>query len=85
MHDIKIKAVLNGYICQVGCQTVVFGSRKKLLKELDRYLNNPAAVEKEYLEKYKDTSEVDQGISEYRWPYIENVHISSSTCTHPQT
>ena len=52
-RDIKIKKVLNGYIVKIGCQKVVFTKRKKLLKELARYWDDPEAVEKEYLEKHK--------------------------------
>lgn len=85
MHDIKIKAVLNGYIVKVGCQTVVFGSRKKLFRELDRYLDNPSAVEREYLEKYKDANEADAPSMEIRWPNLGDVHIVASNFIHPQT
>lgn len=51
VNEIKIQKVLNGYIAKVGCKTVVFEGKEKLLVELARYLSNPAQVEKEYLEK----------------------------------
>ena len=55
-RDIKIKKVLNGYIVKIGCQKVVFTKRKKLLKELARYWDDPDGVEKEYLNKHgRDT------------------------------
>lgn len=44
--EITIRPALNGYICQVGCQTVVFESRELLVKRLDDYLTEPAVVEK---------------------------------------
>lgn len=50
IHEIKIKAVLNGYIANVGCQTLVFDSREKMLKELDAYLEKPEETEKRYRE-----------------------------------
>ncbi len=50
-HPIRIVKVLNGYVCEVGCQTVVFENETKMLLEISRYLKNPAEVEKEYLKK----------------------------------
>ena len=46
---ITIKAVLNGYRVEVGCQELVFESRKWMLKELKRYLKNHDKVEAEYM------------------------------------
>lgn len=51
IREIKISAALNGYTAKVGCQTLVFNSRPEMLKELDRYLEKPDEVEKEYREK----------------------------------
>lgn len=48
-REITIRPVLNGFVCQVGCQCVVFDSRDKLLTELKAYLNDPDRVEKEYV------------------------------------
>lgn len=48
IRDIKIKPVLNGFICTVGCQTVVFDSRERLLNDLRVYLENPEMVEQKY-------------------------------------
>ena len=52
-RSILIDTVLNGFLITVGCKTVVFETKEKMLYELSRYLSNPAEVEKEYLEKYK--------------------------------
>ena len=49
MRNITIKPALNGYIVDVGCQTVVFASRIALMHELTRYLEKPSEVEAEYL------------------------------------
>lgn len=51
IHEIKIKAVLNGYIVNVGCQTVVFNDRDMLMCELNHYLHTPAETEKRYREE----------------------------------
>ncbi len=51
MRHIEIIAVLNGYICQVGCQQVVFETREKMLTELGRYLAASKDVETEYIQK----------------------------------
>lgn len=56
MRDLKIKKVLNGFRVKIGCQEVVFTSKKKLMKELSRYIDNPSGVTKEYLEKYSQKS-----------------------------
>ena len=48
IRETTIKQVDNGYIVTVGCKTLVFESRKRLLDELDRYMRNPAKAEKEY-------------------------------------
>ena len=47
-REIHIKPVLNGFIVNIGCQSVVFDSRSKLLAELGRYLENPRGLEVEY-------------------------------------
>ena len=49
-QSVTIQKVLNGYFINVGCQTVVFETREKMLFEVNRYLENPAQVEKEYME-----------------------------------
>lgn len=50
-YKIQIDCAQNGYICQVGCMTVVFETKKKMLMEISRYLENPEKVEKEYQKK----------------------------------
>lgn len=50
-RPIKITPVLNGFICQVGCQTVVFSKREDLLVCLRDYLTNPDEYEKYFIEK----------------------------------
>lgn len=51
MKEITIQPVLNGYLCHVGCQRVVFTDRKTLLASLNEYLDTPEAVEKRFLEQ----------------------------------
>lgn len=48
IHEITIRAVLNGYVVQVGCQTVVFQSQEAMLSELGQYLRDPEGMEKRY-------------------------------------
>ena len=50
-RKIQIQPVLNGYICQVGCQTVVFGSTEELMTALEDYLKDPGKIEAWYREK----------------------------------
>lgn len=51
-RSVTIERQLNGYLVRVGCQTLVFEDVVKLIHELARYLADPAAVEREYLEKF---------------------------------
>lgn len=50
MKQITINSALNGFIVQVGCQTIVVEGVDKLCSELRRYIANPENVEKEYLD-----------------------------------
>ena len=50
-YPIQIAYAQNGYICVVGCMTVVFEKKAKMLAEISRYLENPKKVEKEYQSK----------------------------------
>jgi hypothetical protein len=45
IRDIAIHAVLNGFVVTVGCQTLVYESRTKLMAELGAYLDDPEGVE----------------------------------------
>jgi hypothetical protein len=48
-RNINITPVLNGFVCNIGCQTVVFNDVKLMAKEIVRYYKNPDAVEREYV------------------------------------
>ena len=48
-REITIKPVLNGWLCVVGCQSVVFNSKIELLGELGKYFDAPEETEKRYL------------------------------------
>lgn len=54
MHEITIRTVLNGYVCKVGCQTVVFETIEKLTKELTSYLKDPIGTEKRFRKNSAD-------------------------------
>lgn len=47
-REIIIRPVLNGFVVQVGCQTVVFDSPAKLVEELTNYLQHPKETEENY-------------------------------------
>ena len=58
IRDISIKAVLNGFVCNVGCQQVVFSSVTELQMWLGAYLTNPEETEKTFMAQacnYKHT------------------------------
>jgi len=48
-REIRIEPVLNGWICRVGCQTVVFNEKKTMLAEMEAYYSDPDGTEKRYL------------------------------------
>ena len=54
MRTITINKAMNGFIVNVGCQTLVFESADTLLEELGDYLEDPKATERAYLERYGD-------------------------------
>jgi hypothetical protein len=50
VREIKIKAALNGWTAQVGCQTLVYVDQQALLKDLGEYMADPKAKEKVFVE-----------------------------------
>ena len=56
MHKITIEGVLNGWIVNVGCQTVVFDDEKVMLEEIGHYIKHPEEVEKKYMDNRKNHS-----------------------------
>lgn len=51
IRRIQIEPALNGFVCQIGCQTVVFTSVDSLLEHLGDYLRDPEATEKYFIAK----------------------------------
>jgi hypothetical protein len=49
IKDIRIRAVLNGFVVKVACQEVVFDDVDKLLAELELYLLHPGETELHYM------------------------------------
>lgn len=49
IKEIQIRPALNGYVCRVGCQEVVFNDRQVLLLSLREYLDQPEEVEARFL------------------------------------
>lgn len=50
MRNIRIVPVLNGFIVEVGCQTLVFNRIEDVAEKLVAYQKNPEAVEKLFIE-----------------------------------
>lgn len=50
MRQITITPVLNGFIVGVGCQTLVYTDRNKLLGDLASYMQAPDETEKRIIE-----------------------------------
>lgn len=50
LRRISIAPCLNGFIVEVGCQTLAYTSPDKLLTDLGHYLRNPEETEKRLIE-----------------------------------
>ncbi len=61
LREVTIKPALNGWIVRVGCQTLVFESTKRMLDEIDMYLDDPDAVERRYREQALNAKHVFDG------------------------
>ncbi len=67
--EIKIYPVLNGYIVQVGCQSVVFETLAKMTAEITRYYTSPDLIVTDYVKNavnrlidLKSVQAEDQGL-----------------------
>lgn len=50
MRAFTIRPVLNGYIVDCGCQTLVFASNEALLDAISKYVTEPQKTERYFLE-----------------------------------
>lgn len=48
-REITITPVLNGWVCRVGCQTVVFTEKAIMLARLSDYYSDPNGMEKQFV------------------------------------
>ncbi len=79
MKNITIEPALNGWICKVGCQTIVFVDRPRMLSEIDRYIQDPAGVEKEYLENTVNKMEQTIDVAPLSGARIEAIYRDIAT------
>lgn len=84
MRPVTINKAMNGFVVNVGCQTLVFETQEKLVQELTRYLSKPYDVEKEYLDKH--------GMANGQAPYAEQrqaieglLRADGVSCRQPST
>ena len=64
-HNIKIEASDNqGFTMIIGCGRFVYSLRENLMVGLERYLEDPEKLEKEYLEAGRSVVEVATDIPE---------------------
>lgn len=47
-RELNIRPVLNGFIVNVGCQTLVFSEPGQLIAEFAAWVNKPAEIEAKY-------------------------------------
>ena len=52
-YSIKIDFLSRGCIVNIGCKNIPFEKVEDAITEINRYVNNPEEVEKEYNEKFK--------------------------------
>lgn len=63
IRDITIKPVLNGFICQVGCQTIVIESKQTLVWMLSAYLDSPEQTEAQFLREATNARHVNGNVA----------------------
>jgi predicted DNA-binding protein (UPF0278 family) len=85
-REIKITPVLNGFVCKVGCQTVVFNTVLDLIQNIERYYRNPDAVEKEFIANAVNKMNDGIGVAE---PCIsetacDSAPVRAETCESPR-
>lgn len=51
IKEIRIQQVDHGYIVNVGCQTFAVESIKRLVKNIEKYLESPDEIEKAWMSK----------------------------------
>ena len=47
-HDISIKRVNNGFICTVGCQTLVFTDKMQMAEAFTDYMKDPDKAQRKW-------------------------------------
>ena len=52
-YSIKIDFLSRGCVVNIGCKNIPFEKVEDAITEINRYVNNPEEVEKEYYEKFK--------------------------------
>ena len=52
-YSIKIDFLSRGCVVNIGCKNIPFEKVEDAITEINRYVNNPEEVEKEYYEKCK--------------------------------
>ena len=52
-YSIKIDFLSRGCVINIGCKNIPFEKVEDAITEINRYVNNPEEVEKEYYEKFK--------------------------------
>ena len=52
-YSIKIDFLSRGCVVNIGCKNIPFEKVEDAITEINRYVNDPEEVEKEYNEKFK--------------------------------
>jgi len=84
IREITIKAILNGYIVQIGCQTLVFNDLNTMMLEISRYFENPEKTEKFYLETSINAGKLAPQLTSVS-PAGRNPPTSEQPSMQPQT
>jgi len=80
-RTITIVPALNGFVCQVGCQQVVFNDVAVMCCHITAYYKNPEAVEKSFIEQAVNpmNSSVPQPQG-YREPAPFDTNMTAAEC-----
>ena len=82
IREITITPVLNGFVCKVGCQKVVFQSVVDLSRAVQRYYENPEKTEQEFLAEA--VNKMNDGPCVAEAPRVREEVCDSEPCGRPQ-
>jgi len=73
MREVNIRPVLNGFVVDVGCQTLVFNDIEEVARQLVAYQREPAAREKFFAENAVNKTLYQEPVCEPQPSFTNNL------------